>query len=629
MKEQIQGYHTLSIANAEKIGFIGDSYTESHFSVEGKAYICKLSLFSDYNYENFAKSGDTYRGNLDRMRKKLPIYHDKLSWQDYKPKYAVMISYTNDLKYMDEAQYLNDLRAVVETVRSLGALPIIATEYHSNFGPGIQIGLKEVAREYGCEFVDILDEVAKTRGKDYTPFWGGTHPGTRTNHLMADPLEEYLDQLPRPRQSLKLFRLREDFNELSELIFHTNEERAKLFKEINVGHSALTNSKEVDAVTAASHDPITSEYLMLQNGEGVNFENIALISAILPSTSLGLEEVGIDLGDFEGDVYIKDIVKEPYPTPTFYQRFDLEGKVHVAVGDEYKSDNPHFKDYIFTVKEVDGQSILALPYPRIATNIPGKLTKVSGQGEDEIAYPYTAIGFSNDYPEGKAQIGHYIKLTKKDGKYMVPKSLLEKAVDYDKIHFLAVKQGQFELSKVEVLWKGVENKVYTHKPFSKLSAKGEILLPMQTVQNEEALATWQGVTDQEVFVPEDECLPGGLAGCTLLTADGSLSKVVSYTVQEEARPVLISAVARYFPEIYDLAQAKEQCAITEMSYDYGTLCLDMIYNGRVYTQKRRVGMHWKDVKFETILPAHTSEVMLRLYTEEKPLQFVSLSMQAL
>ena len=80
-------YKILNVANTDKIGFIGDSYTESHFSVEGKAYICKLSLFSDYNYENFAKSGDTYRGNLDRMRKHIPIYHDSLSWTDIKPKY--------------------------------------------------------------------------------------------------------------------------------------------------------------------------------------------------------------------------------------------------------------------------------------------------------------------------------------------------------------------------------------------------------------------------------------------------------------------------------------------------------------------------------------------------------------
>ena len=106
--EKRQTYKILNIANADKIGFIGDSYTESHFSVEGKAYICKLSLFSDYNYENFAKSGDTYRGNLDRIRKHIPIYHKSLSWQEIRPKYAFFVSYTNDLKYMDEEQYLND-----------------------------------------------------------------------------------------------------------------------------------------------------------------------------------------------------------------------------------------------------------------------------------------------------------------------------------------------------------------------------------------------------------------------------------------------------------------------------------------------------------------------------------------
>lgn len=620
-------YQVLNIGNADKIGFIGDSYTESHFSVEGKAYICKLSLFSDYNYENFAKSGDTYRGNLDRMRKNMPIYHDQLSWRDIKPKYGFFVSYTNDLKYMDEEQYLNDLRATIETVKGLGAIPIIATEYHTNFGPGLQIGLKQIAQEYGCEFIDIIDQVRETRGKDYVPFWSGTHPGTRSNHLLSDNFEVYLNQLPRPRQSLKLFRLREEFTNVEALIFNTNEERAKLFKEINVGHSCLVDEKRVDDVTAAEHDPVISEYLKLQNGEAVNFKDVALISAILPSTSLGLEYVALDLGEVDADVYVKDIMKAPYPTPTFYQRFDIESRYGVEVGDTYTSDNPHFKDVIFTVKEVTDEAILALPYPRIATNIPGKLTKINGKGADTIPYPYTAIGFSNDYPKGKAQVGHYVKLERKDGKYILPKTLISQAMDYDKVHFLVVKEGEFSLNQVNIEWDGVENKVYTSKGLNRRKARGNELMPYNLVGTEEELKGWHIEEGIAPYVPADQCLPQGCSGCIDVMEDQKLSQIVNYSMSQETREVEIEIIARYFPEIFNPEEDYSKCKITKDSYDYAELCLDMVYNGRTYTQRRRVGLHWKKVTFEAILPALTDQVEVKVYSKDYPVQVVKVSMK--
>ena len=627
--ENKTSYQVLNVANADKIGFIGDSYTESHFSVEGKAYICKLSLFSDYNYENFAKSGDTYRGNLDRIRKHVPIYHDKLSWKDIRPKYAFFVSYTNDLKYMDEEQYLNDLRATVETVKGLGAIPIIATEYHTNFGPGLQIGLKQIATEYDCEFIDIIDAVKETRGNDYVPFWSGTHPGTRSNHLLADNFEVYLNQLPRPRQSLKLFRLRETFSDVQELIFNTNEERAKLFKEINVGHSCLVDKALVDNVTSAAHDPVTSDYLKLQNGEEVKFNDVALISAVLPSSSLGLEYVALDIGEVEADVYVKDILKEPYPTPTFYQRFDIEKDYGVKVGDTYKSDNPHFIDKIFTVKEVTDEAILALPYPRIATNIPGNLTKVTGEGADQIPYPYTAIGFSNDYPEGKAKVGHYVKLERINGKYIIPKELLSRTVDYDKIHFIVAKSGQFSLSKVNVEWDGIENKVYKTTGLTRRKAKGNELVPYGFMGNEEQLKNWHIAEEVRAYIPVDGCLPKEAIGCIDVSKEQKLSQVVGYSMSEEIRDAQVAVVARYFPEIFNPEDDYKNCKITETSYDYAELCLDMVYNGRTFTQRRRVGMHWKNVIFDVVLPPYTDQVELKVYSEGHEVQVAKVSMKTL
>lgn len=614
MDRQIQ---KINIANADKIGFIGDSYTESHFSVEGKAYICKLSLFSDYNYENFAKSGDTYRGNLDRLRKEMPIYHDVLTWKDIKPKYAFLVSYTNDLKYMDEAQYLNDLRATIETVKGLGAMPIIATEYHANFGPGLQIGLRQLASEYDCDLVDILDEVKAVRGTDYEPFWSGTHPGTRTNHLMGDQFEHYLDQLPRPRQSLKLFRPRNKYNHLDELIFNTNEERAKLFKEINVGHNALVDPKQVDEVTTANHEKVTSEYLELQNGKSVAFKDWALISAVLPSSSLGVDYLALDLGDLEAEVYVKDILALPYPTPTFYQRFDFEEGHGIEVGDTYTSDNPHFKDVIFTIKEVGEDGVLALPYPRIATNIPGRLTKVSGKGADEIFYPYTAIGFSNDYPEGKPQVGHYVRLEKISGKYQVPAHLLKQCMDYDKVHFIVKKQGDFTISELNVEWCGVENKVYKSKPLQGKSFKGKELLV-------------DGKSEENLLphVPADGCLPRSCETCIEIEVNNSISRKVHFEPELTTREAIVEVIARYFPKVYSQEEDYEKCEITLDSYDFGKVGIACIFESRAFTQEQRVGLHWKRLQFPIILPADLESFELKLYAKEQKLQIAKVSVKS-
>ena len=620
-------YQILSIGNADKIEFIGDSYTESAFSIEGKAYICKLSLFSDYNYESFAKAGDTYRGNLERIRKNLPIYHDKLSWRDIRPKYAFLVSYTNDLKYMDEEQYLNDLRAIIETVRGLGSIPIIATEYHIDFGPGIQIGLKQVASEYDCELIDITDAVRETRGTDYAPFWGGSHPGTRSNELFADNYEVYLNKLPRPRQSLKLFRVRKQYSDVEALVFHTNEERARLFKEINVGHMCLVDDRKVDDVTVADRVVMQSEYLKLQNGEEIHFENVALVSAVLPSTSLGLKHVALDIGDVEAEVYVKDIIKAPYPVPTFYQRFDIEKDYGVQVGDTYISDNPEFEGVTFTVKEVTDESFLMLPYPRKATSLPGKLTKVNGHGASEILYPYTSIGFSKDYPKGKAHVGHYVKLGKIDGKYEIPIDLLAQVVDYDKVHFMVVKPGAFSLNQVSLEWDGVEDKIYTYKPFKNRGAKGKELLSNCFAGTKEELEGWQIEDDAMPYIPQDGCLPQGCKGCVEISKEKKIGQLVHYAKSEKTRDVEVVVVARYFPPIFNSEEDYNKCLITQNSYDYTEICLDMSYNGRVYTQRRMVGLHWKKVKFDAMLPALTDEVHIKFYSEDYPIQFAKASMK--
>ena len=52
-------------------------------------------------------------------------------------------------------------------------------------------------------------------------------------------------------------------------MFHTNEERAELFREIYVGHSRLADPAMVDNCTGAQTTKENSEYAKLANGQAV------------------------------------------------------------------------------------------------------------------------------------------------------------------------------------------------------------------------------------------------------------------------------------------------------------------------------------------------------------------------
>ncbi|MBT2735129.1 SGNH/GDSL hydrolase family protein [Bacillus sp. ISL-7] len=620
------GFQIINMANVDRIGFIGDSYTESIYSVKGKSYINKLSLFSDYNFENFAQSGDTYRGNLDRIRKKSPIYHTTLSWQDFKPKYAFLTSYTNDLKYMDNAQYANDLRAIVETVKSLGALPIIATEYHSTFGGGIQTLMRQIAREYDAEFVDIIPKVTQLRGTDYTDFWGGSHPGTRSNSLESDNHEKYLRQLPRPRQSLKVFRLRtgQTVSTLDDLVFFTNTERAKKFKEVAVGHNALTDPKYVDKVNSGAYSRVTSEYLMLQNGENVSFTDYVLISAVLPSTGLKLKTLRLLLNDTTVNVYVKNILASPYPSPTYYQRFDFTGTPTINVGDTYTSSDPAFSGTTFTVSQVNGNSILMSPY-KGGTSQAGTLTKVSGSGSASISYGYTAPGFDSNYPVGKQNVGHWQQVSLSNGKFDVPASLIADCVDYDKVHFLIQKAGAFNLNNISVEWSGKEDKVYKVKDLKLEEPTGAEKLTQPFTGNSSQLSSWTVDGTVTPYVPADNNLPSGAVGCVDITTSNKVKQAFTYSNSVDDVECEIKVWARYFPAVSD--PAGSTFTITEDSYDYAELAVDLIQGTQVFTMKDRVNLHWKEVTFRAYLPAGTTTQTIRVYSNDNTIQLTKVSVK--
>jgi len=625
------GLNTLTVVNADKIGFIADSYTEGLYAVKGKNYINKLSLFSDYNYENFAQGGDTYRGNLDRLRKKQGKFHPTLSWQDFKPKYAVLAAGTNDSAYMTLEQFGNDLRAVLETVQGLGAIPIISTVHHTaSLGSGVINLYRQIAQEYDIDFMDILPPVYRTQGTSYAPFWVGGHAGTRANALLSDNMEKYLSKLPRPRQSLKIFRKRDSVavSSMDDLIFSNNLERAKKFREIHVGHTALVDPKNVDDVNNKTIANVTSEYLKIQNSENVAFNDYALVSAILPSTALGLSSLALEISDTTAEVYVKDVVATPYPSPTFYQSFEMADPSVFNVGDKYTSADPVFAGLTFTVTQVKSDRVIMSPY-KSGTNNPGTLTKTSGIGPATVNYDYTSVGFADDYPVGKQNIGHWVKLSLVNGKFEVPYNLIKSCVDYDKASFLIKKAGAFNLNKVEVEWSGKEDKVYRSRPLKTAEPTGTELLAQTKMGNSTELSGWTiDGTIATPFVPADNNLPRDTTGCIEITTANKISQSITNPSLNEEVEVEVRAIARYFPTIND--PAGSTFTITEDTYDYADLAMDITTGtdaAHIHTMTDRINTHWKEVSFRISIPHACTSMKFKFYSKDKTIQIAKVSVK--
>ena len=314
-EEAPEKLHVLTLDNVDRVAAVGDSYTASDYSIPGKAWICKLSERTDFNLENFAVSGDTYRDQLSRIWAGTGTY-TSAGLEALRPSHAILICKTNDVKLVSEAQYQEDLLLVASTLIGMGVVPIIATEYHVSNAWGTPSVFLSRARELGCYCVDLTQRTTRLRGADYAPFWGGSHPGTRSNNLFADAFVRFFEgAMPRPYASLKVFRPRSADASLDDLRYTTCDQRAARWKEISVGHRALNDSADYDACTDAAHEnKVYSEYDRLRRGDAVSFANRCLIEAVLPATARDISGLTLSVEKSAAlTCYVLDAMAEPHP----------------------------------------------------------------------------------------------------------------------------------------------------------------------------------------------------------------------------------------------------------------------------------------------------------------------------
>ncbi len=642
----------INALTSDRIIILGDSYTQSSYAVRGKAYINKLSLFSDYVFENFALGGDIYYGNVQRIRTGDDIYG--IRYDEVKPKYAMMCAYTNDIKTLTVDQYANALRQACAEVIGRGAEPIICTEYHAHTRtPQIVAVNAQVAREFGCMHWDIASICNIVKGQSYAPFWGGSHPGTRTNAMESDNYEKFLKGLERPEKSMKLFRLRTQHAQtpISGLVYRTNEERSELFKEISPGNRYIRNPENVDNCTSEGNYIEKSEYGMLIQKKAVSFPKVALCSLVIPGDYRATAEMKLTVtsSDPALSVYVKDIREGAYTRPTLYIRFDYASGVQTlpAVGDTYTcSDASLGTSRVLTVAEIrpgegDGDAagyILFSGVTRddaITDEGTGTLTLVSGSGDATIAYSYKSIGYKPEEIQDNI-LGGWKQLTKgTDGSYTLSSADYMGCIQGDRVDYLLVGSGNsFTLTDIEASWTGVPNKAYHRERISflpNLGRDGTELIANPTFGTAGSEDSNWGITPVDAA---DNCYPIGCSSLAEVSGQTSITATIAASAlglgeQYSKGTAILEVWARYFPPVYSDGTGNQ---ITEDSYDYAKLKAEIGISGRSEKERatlsERVNTHWKIVQFPIYLTGGmmSGSLTIRLYSD-KTLQIARVSLK--
>lgn len=567
----------VTIQNSDKVVMIGDSYTACHYTLPGKAYIHNLSQYSDYNFENFARSGDDYGEMYERLSKRTPEYHGSISIDKYGGTFAVLLSNDNDgyLKSKSMDYYYDNLRKLVGGVQSLGMYPIVCTEFSNNTTDHREVkGLKAMADELGAGFIDIATKTKIMNPKWYLPFWGNGHPATRTTHLFSDEIHKALTALPRPRQSLKIFRKRSNIvvNDISNLLYYGVFDKSEIFKEIACGHCALKSDQYKyfdDLDVSNGNTKQISEYLKIQNNESVSLNEYTLVECILPVTSNELKSLTLNIAaDTPITVYCRSFVDNPIA--------------------DYYTKTPDLSD-----------------------------------------------SWYEQY--GKPQ-GEWIEISgnENNNKFTITNAaLIKKCLNYDKVTFIIKANNSYNISDINVEYEGGREKIIESiKPFKKIESLNAELLAKTHL---DSLEGWTITGNMEPFIPTDGIVPISTTKCVEVSPANKIKQTVEFGSNiEVAREAQIKIWCRVYPEKFNYQNDFNTSPITLDSYDYATLITRVgnvnggIKNGsNTVWLKDIVGLHWKEVVFNITVPTYVSNQEIEIYSKDKNIQIARVSVKML
>lgn len=614
----------VDVASSDIITILGDSYTDSYYTLPDKAYISRLSEQLAYQFRNFGRSGDDAIEEIIRVvNDAAPFTATGLGIKQHGSKYAIISLYANDsvYRYWSMDMFKENIRELILRVMDLGYKPIIATEFFlysftlPNPGVNDPAILQELADEYGCIFIDIANISQNFIVNREPDFWNGTHPATRTNSVMWRPMLDVLRSLPRPTQGVKIWRARTTAGP-ADLLFLDHYDKIKKWKEISVGHTALAPASYhlFDRMTqsltyAAVHD----EYLKLQNGEALSVNESMLLEFTLPYTSKDVDTLQLTF-DTEDSVTVYALKKRsPFAsTKSFAFRF-TGGAPTINQGDEYtvSSGNANINGITVTARNIRYGYVIMdgvdFNYPPPTAS--GTLTIDSGTGTGSIAFDAVQASFVEEYYDEYDDSKYALQeITPSNGVYYVDNTARQ-FVEYDTVRFIVYASGGFDISNPKVtVPKKNSNKVYSSPSTLNKSANGSELLAENFTSN---LSNWTTEGSVSVVQPIGNANPRGASGGVVLDGTNAISQAINYVDEHKSIPVQIKIWASYEPAKFtgtDIATSP----ITLNSFDYSELHVIINGGGNETKFVRYVGMGVQEITINTALSQGLVNPKIRL-----------------
>lgn len=585
----------LTIENSEKISVLGSSLGTGCFNIAGKNWVAKLSLFSDYQFENLSKDGFNHTQLLRYIRGGQITFNGK---------YALLCD--NENTSMDMNNRLRSIVNIATYLKSYGAIPIIATSYFDKFyESALWLDYSEKNNIMMWDAAQYCEPIKNARNNAWD---SEGHLGTRNSQMVTDAYMPYMQHMEKPRMSIKVFRLRDgvSYSNLDDIMFFDNIGRAEKYRELLLGVQAISDNTKVDDVkNAAGLIGIPNEYRSLSTN-GLSFNAPVLISAVLPLYSENVKRLSLSLTSTKDiKVYCMNRLVGPFPETGSYARFSVSSAISTpSQGTVYSVNNTNYTVNAVIMDENDYYCTIYCT-PTIGETIgSGNMTKVSGSGESTISF---AIGEDSTLDESGVvtsdSVGHWEEISQSNGTFNLTLSQIKSCIEIDTLHFLVVPQSnEAFLSNISINYAGDMLKPASTRRYYKLDDTyrndGELITESTFGAIGSTTSEWKNDNGNSV-VSETDYENKYPTGCSsIIKVDDT--NAINYTVPSSAIGNggwhILEIWSRYFPPVYTDGSGNQ---ITPNSYDYEELnvrlsnVLTPSNTNNYSTLQDIVGTYWK------------------------------------
>lgn len=641
---------TISLGNTPTFLLFGASHGEGYGSVKDKAFISYLSALLDWSVENYSRSGSDYIEHFNSLMIGQNI--SNVYPGDMAGGVALVVLGGNEANYytngVDGKYFKANIIRCCSGLKSLGYRPILAS-YYGDMGRPWALVVREVAREYGYMYYDINGYGSRFYAPLYRPWWYNAHYATRTNGLQWYSFMKLLADIERPQTALKIFRNRNPYTQIGELLFDNNFEKMRYWRELTLHHVPLKSGfeKYVDrldltvytdtggkTVNIGAVEGVQSEYNVARKGGTISMDDTGLLQFTFPAIGKYLKNVKFKIeSDDTLEVYIRKYVDSTLQIGLS----DASGAFgittanpNIVVGDVYTdSNNPGVN---FTVEQFTGDATL-IANPDAAFDAPGNttgtLTRVSGTGSATLKYNTlrTAPG-ATYFANALNKLGKWEALSGNNGEYELQG--MTNYLDYDRCDLLVKKSGggAFVLKNVSAEYEATQLKDVkrydTAKMLGFVEGDGTQVLTKTTFENPQtdwALPVGKGVVwDGKVtytdangvqqtgnHIPTYYASQKGVTQILRLDAGDVIQQALptmqgaSYEVQRYK----LKLTARYYPtEALDINSLPADVR-TSQTFDFARIDVRFVLTGNnsYYTRTYYAPLQWVEIEDELVFDA--------------------------